>query len=88
MLNHEIHKQTLYCEQCSVDFKKKTDLDAHITRDHQEENKENVFEWNCDDCPFQAGNAAELMKQLKVTAHQPCKNIKDPRKVYEDYKQF
>ena len=46
-----------------------------------------MSEWNCDDCAFQANCASELMKHLKVTSHQPSKNVSDKRKVFEDYKQ-
>ena len=33
-----------------------------------------VEDWNCNDCSFQANCASELLKHLKLSAHQPSKN--------------
>ena len=85
----EAHKQThrkqITCSICSKQFNDQSSVDEH----KQNEHKPNIYsdEWTCDDCPFQANCAAELMKHLKVSGHQPGKNIKDKRKVFEDYKQ-
>ena len=78
-------KKHFTCDICSKSFEHKKGVDEHKEKDH----KKTVApeEWNCDDCAFQANCASELMKHLKVTGHQPSKNIKDKRKVFEDYKQ-
>ena len=53
----------------------------------QHSKNQNLEEWNCNDCAFQGNCATELMNHLKITTHQPSKNVKDKRKVFQDYKQ-
>ena len=48
--------------------------------------KEKHEDWNCNNCPFQGNEASELMKHLKLTAHQPSPKIKDRTKFFQDYK--
>ena len=83
--HRQTHRKKVNCETCAEMFEIKSDLDEHILNKHSE-NKE-LNQWNCNDCAFQANCASELMKHLKLTAHQPSKNVSDKRKVFEDYKQ-
>ena len=53
----------------------------------QHSKNQNLEEWNCNDCAFQGNCATELMNHLKITTHQPSKNVKDKRKVFQDYNQ-
>ena len=73
------------CETCDLGFAKSLDLEIHKIDEH--EAKQKLEEWNCNDCFFQSEAAPELMKHLKVSGHQPSPNIRDKRKVYQDYKQ-
>ena len=84
------HKKQIYCEFCSEVFESKHSVEEHTARCHtQNENKQKIIleEWNCDNCPFQANCASELLKHLQVSGHQPSKNVRDKRKVFENYKQ-
>ena len=55
----------------------------HNKTKHEVKNKE---DWNCNDCPFQANIAAELINHLKLTAHQPSQNNHDQGKSFKDYR--
>ena len=74
-----------HCEFCSEIFHQKTDLDNHLNKEHNESCSSD--EWNCNDCAYQAGDALELMKHLKITGHQPSQSIKDRRKVFKDFRE-
>ena len=80
---HEQPEQQFNCDICSEIFENQKSAEEHKKSQH----KLAVEQWNCDDCSFQANSAAELMKHLKVTGHQPSKNVSDKRKVFADYKQ-
>ena len=71
LMNHEIHKPKYYCESCDQDFRNNNQLAKHIETKHT--NYKSVEEWNCNDCSFQANCASELLKHLKLSAHQPSK---------------
>ena len=79
------HKMNKSCEICSKFFNDIKSIEEHMKTEHIE--KHTTSEWNCDDCAFQANCASELMKLLKITGHQPSKDISDKRKVFNDYKQ-
>ena len=51
-------KNILSCDICSQNFEKSLDLEMHNKTKHEVKNKE---DWNCNDCPFQANIAAELI---------------------------
>ena len=85
MKTHEIHKPKHYCEVCDIDFRRKVELDTHNIKKHGSCQIPN--EWNCNNCPFQANSADDLMKHLKTTAHQPSPEIKNKKKLFCDYKQ-
>ena len=73
------------CKVCSESFVTEECLKVHMLSKHN--SRKNLNEWNCNDCAFEANCASELMKHLKITGHQPSKNVKDKRMVFEDYKQ-
>ena len=78
----QIHRaEETGCAICGKVFSNQRNLDIHALK-HR-----NYKEWNCNDCPFQASSADELIKHLKLSGHQPSENIKDNRKSYNDYKQ-
>ena len=79
------HKMNKSCEICFKFFNDIKSIEEHMKTEHIE--KHTTSEWNCDDCAFQANCASELIKHLKVTGHQPSKDISDKRKVCNDYKQ-
>ena len=81
---HHAAGPIFHCQQCDRDFRDKCDLDNHITELHPTGKR--AGDWNCNDCSFQANNAMELMNHLKITSHQPSKEI-DRRKTFKDYKQ-
>ena len=83
----ETHRKSIpvSCTVCSESFVTEECLKVHMLSKHN--SKENLNEWNCNDCAFEANCASELMKHLKITSHQPSKNVKDKRTVFEDYKQ-
>ena len=81
------HNKQIYCEFCPEVFESKHSVEEHMARCHtQNENKQKIIleEWNCDNCPFQANCASELLKHLKVSGQQPSKNVSDKRKVFEN----
>ena len=82
--HQKTHKKEYTCDICSDSFESNHNLKEHQRNEHQKQLED---EWNCDGCPFQANCASVLMKHLKTTGHQPSKNIKDKRKVFNDYKQ-
>ena len=65
---HLLKKETksFKCEQCEAVFISKYKLFSHISKVH-----EDVDEWNCNDCSFQANNSTSLMNHLKISSHQP-----------------
>ena len=80
-----IHKQKAnYCAQCSSEFVTKSELKEHINQVHEKKSYED--EWNCCDCPFQANEASVLLNHLRVTSHQPSKNL-EKKRLFLDYKQ-
>ena len=83
--HRKTHKTAITCKICSISFETKESIAEHVLNKHKV--PKNLNEWTCDDCAFQANCASELMKHLKVTAHQPSKNVKDKRVLFEDYKQ-
>ena len=80
MKNHDVQK--FHCEVCGVDFIEKAELEVHIREKHK--SFQNLNQWNCNDCPFQANTADELVRHLKITAHQPSEKKKS---LLIDYKQ-
>ena len=83
--NHRSHKPIFSCEPCGQDFQKEGDLKAHVKATH--ETKKVEVNWNCNDCSFQANIASELMKHLKISAHQPSPTIQEKKKLFSEYKQ-
>jgi hypothetical protein len=73
----ETHRKSIpsSCTVCSERFVTEECLKVHMLSKHN--SKENLNEWNCNDCAFEANCASELMKHLKITSHQPSKNVKD-----------
>ena len=69
------------CEQCELVLTSETELQKHIEQKHID-----LDEWNCCDCSFQTNEAAILVQHLKVTGHQPSKNL-EKKKLFTDYKQ-
>ena len=78
MQNHEVK---FTCNNCGDEFTDTDQLSAHIRKEHSQD------EWNCMDCAFQANCASELLKHLKIKGHTPSSNIKDKRKLFNDYRQ-
>ena len=78
----EQRKLNLYCNECDIEFTTINTLETHI-----QENHGNSEEWNCNDCPFQAHSADELMKHLKMKSHQPSPAIRNRKVLFRDYKQ-
>ena len=66
------------CKFCNLELQTQNDLILHEVS--------HKSEWNCEDCSFQANDVNELMKHLKETGHQPCKEI-DKRNLFKDYRQ-
>ena len=83
--NHEIHKPKFYCEECDQAFRNDAKLAKHIEDEHTVKSK--ADQWNCNDCPFQANSAAELLKHLKVSSHQPSKEDIERRRTVKEVKQ-
>ena len=76
-------RQNFSCDVCQSEFKKRLDLEMHRIEQHETQESD---EWNCNDCAFQATDPLELMKHLKIKSHQPSPNIKDKRKIFQDYR--
>ena len=72
------------CDQCDLVFREKTVLEEHKKSDHKK--NKITEEWNCNDCSFQGHGAVELINHLKVTGHQPSKDI-NKKKSFNDYRQ-
>ena len=72
------------CDQCDLVFREKTVLEEHKKSDHKK--NKIAEEWNCNDCSFQGHGAVELINHLKVTGHQPSKDI-NKKKSFNDYRQ-
>ena len=85
MKTHQNKYSKLACDTCALDFKQGIDLEMHNKTEHEVQQK--AEEWNCNDCPFQANIAAELIKHLKLTSHQPSKNIENKKMFLHEYKQ-
>ena len=75
------HDTNFTCNDCSKTFQQEVNLNEHMNKEHRED------EWNCMDCSFQGNCVSDLIKHLKLTAHQPSKTISDKRKLFRDYKQ-
>ena len=84
MKTHEDKKPIFSCESCGLEFDEKTCLKEH-NKEH--ESKTVSDEWNCNECPFQANTADELIKHLRLTSHQPSQNIQDKKSIFPDCKQ-
>ena len=72
---NDIHK----CNQCESVFSSKHQLLRHFSQIH-----EDVDEWNCNDCDYQANNSSSLMNHLKLTKHQPSEgNVKSISNIWK-----
>ena len=81
----QIHKRKAKpCELCASEFVTELELQNHILIVHEQKSYKD--EWNCCDCPFQANEASVLLNHLRVTSHQPSKNL-DKKRLFIDYKQ-
>ena len=63
LLTHRAEETS--CADCGKVFSNQRNLDIHALK------HKNFNEWNCNDCPFQASSADELIKHLKLSGHQP-----------------
>ena len=82
-IEHVHARISFACESCEERFLMKRNLDIHVENVHGKNHQ--LDEWNCNDCPYQASEASELLNHLKWTAHQPSKKL-DKKKLYSDYK--
>ena len=83
MKSHEV--TNFHCDQCELKFGSEKELKLHEKEDHEQEREPE--QWNCNDCPFQANCASELMNHLKCMGHAPSKAEKDNRQIFKDFKQ-
>ena len=67
------------CGLCDLLFLEKSDVEKHVADQHPAKSPDS--QWNCNDCAFQGNEALELMNHLRVTGHQPSKNI-EKRKAF------
>ena len=80
----QVHKKVNHaCENCGEKFTLRENLNIHIGQVHGKSIPSG--EWNCNDCPFQGNQASELLNHLKLTCHQPSKNL-DKKQLFLDYK--
>lgn len=73
------------CEIRGKNFENKEQPKKHIENKHLQNHDNQGNEWNCDGCPFQAERINDLINHLKITGHQPCKNI-ELKKYFNEYK--
>ena len=86
ILNHEETPiSSSNCEDCDQTFTTERDLADHIQNEHTKPS--NCDEWLCNECPFQANTADELLKHLRVTGHQPSNAVNDKAKNAIDFKE-
>ena len=71
------------CDQCESTFRNEEDLTKHIEDEHKQDQDD---EWNCDGCSFQASEIHVLINHLKITGHQPSKNL-EMKKYFNEYRQ-
>ena len=65
----QIHKNNIHeCETCGLKFQMENALRMHVKSSHKVEIE---YEWNCNDCSFQASEPSELMKHLKLNPLKP-----------------
>ena len=78
------HKEPMHiCDQCEYTFRNEGELAKHIEDEHKQ-GQDN--EWNCDGCSFQASEIHVLINHLKITGHQPSKNL-EMKKYFNEYRQ-
>ena len=70
------------CDVCNNIFETSSDLEKHAMDNHTKSKED---EWNCNGCAFQASSATELMNHLKITGHQPSKEL-DKKRTFGDYR--
>ena len=63
------HKLPYQCDVCYDRFSSKVELREHVLSEHEQK------DWTCYDCSFQTSNSKELMTHLKLTGHQPSREI-------------
>ena len=68
---------------CDEVFGTNLDLKNHMLKKHT---KVNSDEWNYNYCPFQFNDASSLINHLKMSSHQPSKEL-DKKKTFQEYKQ-
>ena len=82
----KVHEGTDFpCDECDIKFVSEKELKVHKKETHEQEKEPE--QWNCNDCPFQANCASELMNHLKCMGHAPSKAEKDKRVTFKDFKQ-
>ena len=81
----QVHKSNIHeCDSCGSKFQMKSDLEIHVKSSHREVINEQ-YEWNCNDCSFQASEPSELINHLKLKAHQPSEHC-DKKQLFKEYK--
>ena len=86
MLSHqEVESPIFNCGICGQHCSSKSDMENHVIDEHPKETKHD--EWICNDCPFQANSADELMKHLRISGHQPSQLVNAKGKHASDYKE-
>ena len=62
------------CFKCDEKYEDENDLRSHIEAKHRDTitGKKISRQFNCLDCPFQAGNSLELRRHVMNTQHKPC----------------
>ena len=71
------------CDKRDNTFKNITQPEKH---DENVYKQNQVDEWNCNGCAFQASGVNELINHLKITGHQPSKYI-ELKTFFNEYKQ-
>jgi hypothetical protein len=71
--HHEVESPIFNCDICDQNCSSKSDMENHVIDEHPKGTKHD--EWICNDCPFQANSADELMKHLRISGHQPSQLV-------------
>ena len=75
--HQEVESPIFNCGICGQHCSSKSDMENHVIDEHPKETKHD--EWICNDCPFQANSADELMKHLRISGHQPSQHIQNSK---------